>query len=58
MLFFSCPTPHLFFQAPSQKAKKMYLGGGFEYVLFSPRNLGKIPILTKMFSNWVGSTTN
>ena len=27
------------------------LGGGFKYCLFSPRKLGKIPILTHMFSN-------
>ena len=26
-----------------------YLGGGFEYFLFSPRKLGKIPILTNIF---------
>ena len=35
-------------------------GGGFKYVLFSPRKLGKIPIpiLTIIFFRWVGSTTN
>jgi len=27
------------------------LGGGFKYCLFSPRKLGKMPILTNMFSN-------
>ena len=27
------------------------LGGGFKYFLFSPRNLGKIPILTNYFSD-------
>ena len=29
-----------------------------KYLLFSPRTLGKIPILTSIFFNWVGSTTN
>jgi len=32
----------------------LYLGGGFKYVVFSPLNLGKIPILiilTYIFSN-------
>ena len=33
------------------------LGGGFKYFLFSP-HLGMIPILTSIFFNWVGSTTN
>ena len=28
---------------------KSQLGGGFKYVLFSPRTLGKIPILTNIF---------
>ena len=28
------------------------LGGGFKYVLFSPRTLGKIPILTNIFQGW------
>ena len=26
-----------------------FLGGGFKYFLFSPRKLGKIPILTTIF---------
>ena len=35
-----------------------YLGGGFEYFLFSPRSLGKGSNLTSIFFRWVGSTTN
>ena len=27
----------------------VFLGGGFKHVLFSPRKLGKIPILTHIF---------
>ena len=34
------------------------LGVGFKDFLFSPRKLGKIPILTIIFFRWVGSTTN
>ena len=34
------------------------LGGSFKYFLFSPRKLGKIPILTSILFRWVGSTTN
>jgi len=34
------------------------LGGGFNYYLFSPQNLGKISNLTNIFFRWVGSTTN
>ena len=34
------------------------LGGGFKYFLFSPRKLGKIPILTSIFFKGVGSTTD
>ena len=37
---------------------RKWLGGGFNYFLFSPRTLGKIPILTSIFFKWVGSTTN
>ena len=37
---------------------KTNLGGGFKHFLFSPRKLGKIPILTSIFFKWVGSTTN
>ena len=29
--------------------KSLLLGGGFEYFLFSPRTLGKIPNLTNIF---------
>ena len=29
-----------------------------KHFLFSPRKLGKIPILMSIFFNWVGSTTN
>ena len=34
------------------------LGGGFKYLLFSPRTLGKWSNLTRIFFKWVGSTTN
>ena len=40
-----------------QNPQTMNLGGGFKYFLFSPRTLGKIPSLTFIFFNWVGSTT-
>ena len=30
--------------------------GGFKYFLFSPRTLGKIPILTSIFLRWVETT--
>ena len=33
-----------------------FLGGGFKYFLFSPRKLGKIPILTSIFFRWVETT--
>ena len=36
----------------------IFLDGGFKHFLFSPRTLGKIPILTSIFFKWVGSTTN
>ena len=32
-----------------KKAEEPTLGGGFKYFLFSPRTLGKIPILSHMF---------
>ena len=34
--------------------KKKKLGDGFTYFFFSPRKLGKIPILTSIFFRWVG----
>ena len=34
------------------------IGGGFKYLLFSPRNLGKMNPVWLIFFNWVGSTTN
>ena len=35
------------------------LAGGFEYLLFSPRKVGKMnPFWRAYFFNWVGSTTN
>ena len=43
-----------------QKHQVVYqgkLGGGFKYVLFSTRKLGKISNLTSIFFRWVGSTT-
>ena len=33
-----------------------YLGGGFTYFLFSPRKLGKVPILTSIFFKGVETT--
>ena len=35
-----------------------WLGGGFKYFLFSPLFGEDEPILTLIFFNWVGSTTN
>ena len=34
----------------------IHLGGGLKYFSFSPRNLGKIPILTSIFFRWVDTT--
>ena len=36
----------------------LILGGGFKYFLCSPRSLGKLPILTSIFFNWVFQPTN
>ena len=33
-----------------------FLGGGFDYFLFSPRKLGKLSILTSIFFKWVETT--
>ena len=46
----------LFIECPFEFSNE--LGGGFKDVLFSPRKLGKIPILTSIFFKGVGSTTN
>ena len=36
-----------------------FLGGGFNYFLFSPRKLGKMSNLTHIFQRgWFSSTTN
>ena len=35
------------------KKKNLSIGGGFKYFIFSPLTLGKIPILTSIFFNWI-----
>ena len=57
-----CNTPRKTNECPLKingwKIYFLVLGGGFKHVLFSSRKLGKIPILTSIFFNWVGKNQN
>ena len=54
--FPTCPSSKKKIESKSDAHPKLV--GGFKYVLFSPRSLGKISNLTSIFFRWVASTTN
>ena len=49
-------VPRMFENLGALGMFKRQLGGGFKYFSFSPRKLGKIPILTSIFFRWVETT--